>query len=89
MVVRLGGGDEATLEPAVGGAAAALGRLLAAVHLAVADGTWHRLKACRLDNCRWAFWDASKNRSGSWCSMKSCGNKAKASAYRARQRSKR
>lgn len=87
MVVRLD--DEAgatTLEPAGSGIDAAVGRLLGAVHVAIADGSWARLKACRLDSCQWAFWDASKNRSGSWCSMAVCGNRAKASAYRARRR---
>jgi predicted RNA-binding Zn ribbon-like protein len=52
----------------------------------MADDTWNRLKACRLDNCQWAFYDTSKNRSRTWCSMKVCGNRAKARAYRERQR---
>ena len=48
----------------------------------MADGTWRRLKACREDTCQWAFYDRSKNRSGTWCSMAVCGNRAKARAYR-------
>ena len=66
------------------GADGALGRLLAIAYTAMADGTWSRLKACRRDRCRWAFYDHSKNRSGNWCSMAVCGNKEKAAAYRAR-----
>lgn len=45
---------------------------------------WQRLKTCR--NCGWVFYDSSKNRSGTWCSMSACGGRAKVNAYRARQR---
>jgi predicted RNA-binding Zn ribbon-like protein len=62
----------------------ALGRLLAIVHRAVVEGTWQRMKVCPADDCRWAFYDHSKNRSGKWCSMAECGNRMKARAYRAR-----
>ncbi len=50
------------------------------------DGSWQRLKACRNDACRWVFYDASKNRSGTWCTMSICGDKLKARAYRRRRR---
>ena len=46
----------------------------------VADGTWSRLKACREDDCHWAFYDRSRNRSGQWCVMAVCGNRNKARA---------
>jgi predicted RNA-binding Zn ribbon-like protein len=42
-----------------------------------ADGSWERVKACSRDSCRWAYWDASRNRSGRWCSMEGCGNHIK------------
>ncbi len=77
----------AMLAPAASGAAAAFGRLLADVAIAVADGSWPRLKACRNDECRWAYYDASRNRSGRWCSMAGCGNRMKGRAYRDRSRS--
>jgi predicted RNA-binding Zn ribbon-like protein len=70
-------------EPDVPGA---LSRILAVAYTAMADESWTRLKACRLDDCQWAFYDQSKNRSRTWCSMKVCGNRAKARAYRERQR---
>jgi predicted RNA-binding Zn ribbon-like protein len=60
------------------------GRLLAIVAEAMRAGTWARLKACRSDDCRWAFFDGSKNHSRAWCSMALCGNRAKARAYRER-----
>jgi predicted RNA-binding Zn ribbon-like protein len=71
------------------GADRALGELLAVVHEAMADGTWQRLKACGEHTCQWAFYDTSKNRSGNWCSMAVCGNRAKARAYRERSRTRR
>jgi predicted RNA-binding Zn ribbon-like protein len=84
---RLGarfGGAGGTLEPAAHGVDGALGRLLAIVYGAMADGTWLRLKTCRNPDCHWAFYDATKNRSGAWCEMGSCGNRMKARSYRAR-----
>jgi predicted RNA-binding Zn ribbon-like protein len=62
----------------------ALGALLGTVAAAMADGTWSRLKACRADNCHWAFYDHTRNRSGVWCDMAVCGNRAKVRAYRHR-----
>ena len=59
--------------------------LLAAVRLADA-GDWARIKLCAAENCRWAFVDESRNRSRSWCSMETCGNRAKARSFRSRAR---
>lgn len=74
----------ARLEPRASGIDGALGRLLVAVHDAVADGSWRRLKACSADPCGWAFVDRSRNASRHWCSMRVCGNREKARAFRAR-----
>ena len=48
-------------------------------------GTWERLKICSSDTCRWAFYDRSKNGCSCWCSMRGCGTREKARAYRARR----
>jgi len=69
-----------------GGVDSAIAELLARVHESMRDGTWARLKACPADDCRWAFYDHSRNRSGTWCRMQECGNRAKARAYRERHR---
>jgi predicted RNA-binding Zn ribbon-like protein len=53
--------------------------------LLAAEGVWERLKVCGADDCRWAFYDTSRNRSRTWCSMADCGNRAKVRAYRARR----
>jgi predicted RNA-binding Zn ribbon-like protein len=76
----------AELAPRVAGVAGALGRIVGAVEGAMADESWSRLKACRAEDCRWAFVDHAKNHSRAWCSMKACGNRAKARAYRERHR---
>lgn len=85
MRLRFDKAGSGTLEPEADGVDGALGRLLAIVHRSAADGTWARLKACRDETCEWAFYDHTKNRSGAWCNMAVCGNRAKARAYRERR----
>ena len=77
----------AALVPAAGGAAGAVGRLLAVAHAAMADGSWPRLKACRARDCEWAFADHARNHSRAWCSMRVCGNREKVRSYRERHQS--
>jgi predicted RNA-binding Zn ribbon-like protein len=85
LTVRFGADGRATLEPGAGGVDGALGRVLAAVHASMEEGTWGRLKSCANATCGWAFYDRSKNRSGRWCSMEVCGNRMKTRAYRRRR----
>jgi predicted RNA-binding Zn ribbon-like protein len=77
----------AQCEPAASGVPGALGRILGSVAESMSTPNWARLKACRADDCRWIYLDTSKNHSRAWCSMSSCGNRAKVSAYRSRQAS--
>jgi predicted RNA-binding Zn ribbon-like protein len=74
------------IEPASSGVDRVLGEMLATVFRSMSDGSWERMKACGNPDCRWAFYDASKNRSGRWCEMASCGNRMKARAFRERAR---
>jgi predicted RNA-binding Zn ribbon-like protein len=74
------------LSPAATGVDGFLAGLMATLARSMADGSWTRVKACRRDTCRWLFFDQSRNRSGTWCSMAGCGSRMKARAYRARQR---
>lgn len=76
------------IEPASDGVDRALGQMLASVFRAMSDGSWNRIKACGNPECRWAFHDSSKNRSGRWCEMASCGNRMKARAFRERERAR-
>ncbi len=72
------------LEPLAPGVDGALGRIIGVAFAAMSDGTWARLKACPAETCLWAFYDETKNRSGTWCLMSVCGNRTKARAYRRR-----
>jgi predicted RNA-binding Zn ribbon-like protein len=71
------------MEPAGAGADAVLARLVTIAARSDADGTWPRLKACGSGTCMWVFYDRSRNRSRTWCSMSACGNRAKARRFRA------
>jgi predicted RNA-binding Zn ribbon-like protein len=79
--------DDWSLQPAGRGVDAFLGIILATVARSMADGSWSRIKACRNDACRWLFYDHSRNRSGTWCTMAICGNRMKSRSYRTRRRS--
>jgi predicted RNA-binding Zn ribbon-like protein len=65
-------------------AADPVGAVLAAAVRLVDAAAWHRLKLCPADDCRWAFFDRSRNRSRTWCAMEVCGNRAKARSFRRR-----
>ncbi len=60
-------------------------RLLLAIERLQSQGAWPRLKACTDDGCQWAFYDATRNRSRTWCSMEECGNREKTRRYRERK----
>ena len=64
------------------GIAGALAGLLVPIARASTDGTWDRVKACCGEDCAWAFYDRSRNRSARWCDMAVCGNRVKVRAYR-------
>lgn len=44
-----------------------------------------RVRECGGPTCSWLFLDTSRNRSRRWCSMESCGNRAKARRHYHRQ----
>jgi predicted RNA-binding Zn ribbon-like protein len=85
LIVRLPP-EGAALAPVSPGVEGALGTIAAASVVAMWDGTWPRLKACRRGVCHWAFFDRSPNLTASWCSMTICGNREKATAYYRRRR---
>jgi predicted RNA-binding Zn ribbon-like protein len=85
LKARFGADGLISLEPDETGIRQALAEILTIVFAALHDGTWSRLKACAADTCQFAFYDQSKNHSGHWCTMATCGNRAKVRTYRARQ----
>ena len=50
------------------------------------NGTWPRLKRCRNTECGSTFYDGSRNNSGVWHDVRTCGNVANLRASRARRR---
>jgi predicted RNA-binding Zn ribbon-like protein len=68
---------------AVGGVPG-LDPIVETVATSVAGGGWSRLKLCAATDCRWAFYDTSRNGGGRWCTMEACGNRNKTRAYRRR-----
>jgi predicted RNA-binding Zn ribbon-like protein len=62
-------------------------RLLLALERLQCEGAWPRLKACTDEGCHWAFYDTTRNRSRTWCSMDVCGNREKTRRYRQRRAS--
>jgi len=81
----LGPGGELTLVPARSDLGGFEARLLLAIERLQAQNAWPRLKACTDEGCQWAFFDTTRNRSRTWCSMEECGNKEKTRRYRARR----
>jgi predicted RNA-binding Zn ribbon-like protein len=85
LSVRFAADGSVRVAPRAMGVDGALAALLAPIARASADGSWARVKACADDGCQWAFYDRSRNRSGRWCDMAECGNRAKVRAYRTRR----
>lgn len=80
------GRDELVLVPRGEGVDLLLGHVVVEVLGAQQDGSWPRMKACRMQGCGWAFFDGSRNRSSRWCSARICGSRQAARDYRARRR---
>lgn len=85
LAMRLSRSGRYRLVPEGQGMDRPISEVLVRVLNAMSDGSWARIKACARDGCRWAFYDASRNRSGVWCSMATCGNREKGATYRARR----
>ncbi|WP_428935935.1 CGNR zinc finger domain-containing protein [Streptomyces sp. ACT015] len=64
-------------------------RLLETAAGLVMEGRWRRLRSC--PDCKWVFYDQSRNNSRTWCSMyagstgRACGSIAKVKRARGRQ----
>ncbi|MEV6415785.1 CGNR zinc finger domain-containing protein [Kribbella sp. NPDC051718] len=81
-------GADGVVELRAGGRGAeyVISRVLAEVLAGQQVDTWRRLKACKNDRCRVVFYDRSRNNSGVWHSLKTCGNPANLRAFRARNK---
>ncbi|OBI55815.1 peptide chain release factor 2 [Mycobacterium sp. E796] len=77
---------EVRLEPAGTGWRWLASALWGEILLSQRDDTWRRLKQCHSPGCASTFYDRSKNNSGVWHDVKTCGNAANLRASRARRR---
>jgi predicted RNA-binding Zn ribbon-like protein len=84
--LALSGTGDVRLEPAGSGWRWLASALWGEILLSQQDGTWQRIKRCNNHGCASTFYDRSKNRSGVWCNVKTCGNAANLRASRARRR---
>jgi predicted RNA-binding Zn ribbon-like protein len=85
---RAGDGYAVASVPALGGHPHQ--QLLADVARSAADflasEDLRRLKVCDNQDCRWVFYDESRNRSRRWCQSTACGNRFKVRRFRERPR---
>lgn len=77
---------EVRLEPAGSGWRWLASALWGEILLSQQDGTWRRIKRCHNPQCEATFYDRSKNNSGVWHDVRTCGNAANLRASRARRR---
>jgi hypothetical protein len=77
---------EVRLEPAGNGWRWLASALWGEIFLSQHDGTWRRVKRCHRQGCGSTFYDRSKNNSGVWHDVKTCGNAENLRASRARRR---
>ncbi len=64
----------------------AIARLAESIARELIQGDTSRLRICENPQCGWVFKDTSRTGKRKWCSMSSCGNRAKVARHRARQR---
>jgi hypothetical protein len=84
LVLTADGGLQ--LDPSGDGMCRVASQVWTQVFLAQLAGTWRRLKLCHNPPCASAFYDRSKNNSGVWHDVKTCGNSVNLRASRARRR---
>ena len=86
-VERAGAGYAWGWDDAAGSLAAPLRPIARSAADLLTSGDLDRVRQCDGETCTWLFLDTSRNRSRRWCSMESCGNRAKARRHYHRHRS--
>ena len=64
----------------------AMARLAESIARELIQGDTFRLRICENPQCKWVFKDTSRTGKRKWCSMRSCGNRAKVARHRARRK---
>jgi predicted RNA-binding Zn ribbon-like protein len=84
--VSLGADGVVRTEPRGAGWRGLVSLVLIEIGAAQAVDEWRRLKTCRNTECAVSFYDRSRNNSGVWHDVHTCGNAQNLRAYRARQK---
>jgi predicted RNA-binding Zn ribbon-like protein len=72
--------------PAKRGRSAVLGQIAASFAEVLVAGDPSRIKICENADCKWVFYDRSRNRTRRWCAGDGCGNLLKVRRFRARRK---
>jgi len=79
--------ERPALAPAAGDPVTrALSEIAAALVHVSSTGEINRLKQCPNVQCGVLYWDRTRSRTRRWCTMRTCGNRAKARRYAARRK---
>jgi predicted RNA-binding Zn ribbon-like protein len=79
-------GYAVTLRPLVTGWPAVLGEVAASFARTLAEADPGRIRLCANPDCRWAFYDDTRNGSKRYCAEEACGNLMRVRRFRSRRR---
>jgi len=85
-VSRRRGNCELELVPVADGWAWVIAETATSFAELLREEDWGRIRACANADCRFAFYDVTKNGSRRWCAQTICGNRAKGRRFRERKR---
>lgn len=85
LVMRVDDKGMPMLSSAAIGSASIPALFVLAVAALSEGGGWSRIRVCDAPECSKAFFDSTRSRTRRWCSMATCGNRAKVSEHRQRQ----
>jgi predicted RNA-binding Zn ribbon-like protein len=80
------GGYTLAERPAASGWAAVLGEVAASFARTLAEADPRKIRVCASPDCRWVFYDDTKNASKRFCEEGTCGNLMRVRRFRARRR---
>lgn len=85
LILRVDDKGRPMLSSSAVGSASIPGLFVLAIDASSRDGAWSRIRVCDAPECSTAFFDSTRSRTRRWCSMATCGNRAKVSEHRQRQ----